>query len=301
MHLDEDDMHSPPQKRSKMSDQKQSVSSTVTRAGDWSMVPVNTQRSHRDRRDDIDDDDDRSQRPGDRQKFTEGNFERYVILGTAIIRLQFGTFISPPFRAICDTGAQAGLITLAGAKASALPLKQCSKQMNGIGGAISFEKKIQAYILPWFNSTFRLSTEFFVSNEFGGTQPWINLNVLRPQTSLTLADTHFDVPAPVDILLAADVWSDIVGSILYRHVSGAVMHETALGYVILGRTWVPKEAFGTSAYQAMTGQAVEEQCEEKTLDKLLKIFFEDEDLLQKRRPLKKHTKRICTVNRMVDL
>lgn len=75
-----------------------------------------------------------------------------MILGTANIRLQFGTFVSYPLRAICDTGAQAGLITVAQATANAFPIKQCNRSLNGIGGQSMLTRKIQAHILPWFVS-----------------------------------------------------------------------------------------------------------------------------------------------------
>ncbi|XP_055325735.1 uncharacterized protein LOC129579607 [Sitodiplosis mosellana] len=91
---------------------------------------------------------------------------------------------------------------------------------------------------------------------------------------------NFDIPAPVDILLAADVWGDIIGSMLYQHPTGAVMHETALGHVILGGTWVPPEAFGTAAYQAMIAHAEEERPNEEALDELLKKFFESEGIAE---------------------
>lgn len=292
--------HSPPRKQRRMSEnrssspssanrpklsehrpsisQSNSVRSSVSKVGDWSIA---VQQAECVKPEYYEDEDDAKQRPGSRQKFTKGNYERYVILGTANIRMQFGTFISPIFRAICDTGAQAGLISLASAKAHALPMKPCRRYMNGIGGIDEFSKKVQAFILPWFNSAFRLSTELFVSDNFGGTQPWVNLNTLRPiDDNLIMADPHFDIPAPVDMLLAADVWSDIIGSLLYKHVSGTVMHETELGYVIIGTTWVPQEAFGTAVYPAMITQHEKEKDEEEALEVLLRKFFESEGIME---------------------
>lgn len=105
--------------------------------------------------------------------------------------------------------------------------------------------------------------------------------MMRPtDKGLTLADENFDIPAPVDILLSADVWSDIVGSMLYRHITGTVMHETALGYVIIGKTCLPQKAFGTATYQAMLTGPVEELPENEPLDRLLREFFEDEGVIE---------------------
>lgn len=226
--------------------------------------------------------DDESWRASNRQKFSSG--KHYVILGTASIRMQIGTYISPNFRALLDTGAQAGLITVSAVKANKLPLKHCARSINGIGGKTTMKKKLQAYILPWFESDYRLFTELFVSSEFGGDQPWVSLSSIKPGTEkLTLADSNFYQPAPVDILLAADVWSEIVGSILYRHIDGPVMHGTMLGYVVLGKVWLPMEAFECSIYKAtiLPEQMQAIECEsmfEQAIDKSLKQFFSIEDI-----------------------
>ena len=272
------DMNPPPNKKAKHSEAepslKKTVKSTVVKTGDWQIHTGN------DYRHDAEDDDRDSLEAGNdkpRQKFTQGKLERYVVLGTANIRLQFGTYISHCFRAICDTAAQAGMISIRSVKANAFPLKQCMRHVNGVGGSSTMTRKIQTHVLPWFDSKFAIFTELLVSETFGGTQPWVSLSSLRPiDNELTLADPHFDVPAPVDILLAGDVWSQIICSMLYKHISGVVMHETMLGYVILGGTLIPTEAFGTAIYNATTTQAIEEPYEEERLDKLLKSFFDDE-------------------------
>lgn len=261
------------------------LQSTVTRVGQWKIATsVAAQHYSRDRephRDDSVDEDERW-RASDGQKFDTGkNMKRYVILGTALIRLQIGNFISDEFRAICDTGAQAGLIRAKVAKKNAFPLKPCSQYVHGIGGGGIINKKVQAYILPWFNSDFRVYTELFLSEEYGGHQPWVSLSSIDTPSGTLLADPKFHTPALLDILLAADVWSEIAGSILYRHISGAVMHDTRLGYVIVGKAWIPREAFqDVGIYKAFTAPAISEPPEEEKLDLLLKNFFQAEEVPQ---------------------
>lgn len=256
--------------------------SAVTKAGDWS-IAINKENPQRNTRkiESQQDSDDEAWRSNGRQKFSSG--KRYVILGTASVRLQIGTHITPPFRAICDTGAQAGLITAAAVKSNALPVKQCARSMNGVNGSSTLTRKLQAHILPWFESNYRVFTELYVSDQFGGEQPWVSLDSIKPGTeNLTLADPEFYQPAPFDILLAGDVWSEIIGSILYRHVSGAVMHDTRLGYVILGETWIPREAFEVATYLHETKVPQENvPQQEQALDKLLKTFFGNEDIPKK--------------------
>ncbi|XP_055296037.1 uncharacterized protein LOC129565314 isoform X1 [Sitodiplosis mosellana] len=156
--------------------------------------------------------------------------------------------------------------------------------MNGIGGKSTMTRKLQAYILPWFQSDYRLYTELFVSSEFGGLQPWVSLSSIKPESNeFTLADPNFDQPAPVDILLSCDVWSEIVGNLTYRHVDGPIMHETILGHVILGKVFLPIEAFQAGIYQAAILPEQEQALEkdsmpEQALDILIKQFFAIEDV-----------------------
>lgn len=285
MHNKSNSAYEPPQKREKKDKadsqhKSHTMASKITKAGDWSLA-ISTdktcQRSPQ-KGDMQEDSDDEKWRASNRQKFASG--KRYVILGTASIRIQIGTHITPTFRAICDTGAQAGLITVAAVKRNALPLKQCARTtMNGVGGSSSLDRKLQAHILPWFDSDYRLYTELFVNTQFGGDQPWVSLTTLKTGTDqLTLADPNFYHPAPIDILLGGDVWSEIIGSILYKHVTGAVMHETRLGYVILGQTWVPQEAFESSVFLHETTLPDQSEPQEQALDKLLKAFFRSEDI-----------------------
>lgn len=58
------------------------------------------------------------------------------------------------------------------------------------------------------------------------------------------------------------------------------MHETALGHVIIGKTWVSKGDFGGATFQAMVVQNNEEREEEEALDYLLRKFFESESITE---------------------
>lgn len=255
--------------------------SAVSRIGDWTIntseAETQRQRDRRNRNDqrrspEADSDDERWRR---NEKFATGKLKRYVILGTALVKLQIGTFITKTFRAICDTGAQAGLIRASVAKENAFPLKQCSRYVYGIGGGNVITRKVQAFIIPWYQSDYRVFTELYLSDEYGGEQPWVSLSSIKPPENLTMADPYFYNPNSLDILLAADVWSEIVGATLYRHIFGAVMHETQLGYVIMGKAWI-QEAFNCGIYQALVAPTIEEKPQIDKLDDLFKAFFHAE-------------------------
>lgn len=218
-----------------------------------------------------------------RQKFTEGTYVNYVVLGTASIRLQFGTHITSIHRAICDTGAQANVIVTKTAKQIGVPETQCHRPIDGVGGRILLNKKTQLYILPWFDSDIRIPTELLLSPESLGTHPRAILNALRPSDQqLILADENFDIPGPVDILLGAGIWAIITGYQIYKHPTGAMMQNTMLGYVILGKTIVRSEDFTTSVNYTMFQINANEQ---ESIDNLLKKFWELEEIPESNKKL----------------
>lgn len=246
--------------------------------GDWSLSMNNAGNQ-----DDRNVDDDAVEVPSgsNRSKFTQGELNYIVVLATACIRVQIGTYISTICRAICDTGAQASLVSNACVKRIGLPTKSCYAPITGVGGSVIFNRKVQAYITPWFESPFRLFVEFLVGDDFGQTHPNVQIGALRPtDTSLTLADERFDVPGPIDMLLGADVWGMIIGNSLYRHITGAVMHETHLGHIILGRTTETQYEQINSVVFHATKNAIEETLEEPNLEHMLKRFFDNEELAE---------------------
>ncbi|XP_031639935.1 uncharacterized protein LOC116351917 [Contarinia nasturtii] len=218
-----------------------------------------------------------------RNKFTQGKLPFYtVLLATACVRLQIGTYICTHlFRAACDTGAQASLISYAAVRALKLPTKPCNKPIDGIGGTTILDKKVCAYLTPWFDSTFRIYAEFLVSNHLSGSHPHAQLDSLRPDSKeITLADRHFDVPSQIDMLLGADIWGMIIRNDLYRHTSGAVMHDTALGHIILGRAPIQQQDASIHAYTLSEIEDVQTNLyENESLDDLLRKFFNNESVV----------------------
>lgn len=52
---------------------------------------------------------------------------------------------------------------------------------------------------------------------------------------IQLADPRFTIPAPVQLLLGAEVWAKVAGNINYKNQMVTVLQETHLGYICFGR------------------------------------------------------------------
>lgn len=126
-------MNAPASKRQKVEkpNVKHALCSAVAKVGDWQLMTSNNQNATNDSNNtEINENLDQINNKN-RQKFTQGKNDYIVVLATACIRLQIGTFISPICRAICDTGAQTSLISNACVKRIGLPTKQCYTPLLG--------------------------------------------------------------------------------------------------------------------------------------------------------------------------
>jgi len=109
----------------------------------------------------------------------------------------------------------------------------------GIGAELSTKTKgvVKITIKPHFKSCFELLisahvlpklTTLIPSHSFETTE-WSHLN------KLTLADPHFATPAPIDILLGADVYGIIIKEgLIKRTVSALIAQSTSLGWIVSG-------------------------------------------------------------------
>lgn len=50
-----------------------------------------------------------------------------------------------------------------------------------------------------------------------------------------LADEKFDIPGPIDAILAVEMYTKIIGSDLYKHNNRAIMQSSSFGHIILGK------------------------------------------------------------------
>ena len=159
--------------------------STVAKVGNWTLAPNDADSRNLDAME-SNDDQEKTRKKRNREKFTQGTstdiiysqINYTVVLATACLRIQIGTFISPICRAIIDTGAQASLISNACVKRLGLQTKQCYAEIEGVGGSVVFKRKVEGFITPRYKSDFSLYAQFLVGDDFDQTHPKCNWSLI---------------------------------------------------------------------------------------------------------------------------
>lgn len=200
-----------------------------------------------------------------------------VILPTALVKIGTSSG-STTLRALIDQGSQASFITEGAVQQLQLIKARLLTSVTGLdensrGTSTSFvsfnmqshhkpdfELLVTAHVMPSI-------TQFLPNHRL----PERNWNHLR---SITLADPEFSVPGHIDILLGADVFSEIIMQGLRRGKSNEpVAQKTTLGWIICGK------AILSDAQHHTTIQTFH-NCVE--VDRLIKRFWEIEEVSPER-------------------
>ncbi|XP_055309640.1 uncharacterized protein LOC129573278, partial [Sitodiplosis mosellana] len=165
-----------------------------------------------------------------------GKCEYTVVLATVNMRMRT-KFNNPVIcRAIADIGAMLPCVDKQYVEDNGLRTTKCQKIILGVSGPEIIKRKIEAIIQPWFKSDVELHKDFFLLNSLAGVYPQALIDASKDQIEhLLLADEEFDQPKPIDALLSADIYAEIVGDDLYRHKNGAIMQSSSFGHIILGK------------------------------------------------------------------
>lgn len=210
-----------------------------------------------------------------RQHVVDGELKMTVVLATALVRFQLGTSITPPYRALMDSGAQLNCITSECMKSLRLATTKCNQLVIGVGGEVTLNQKVSLNLTSWFESNVALTVELFITNDFTGIYPSGRLDV-SPPPCVTLADPQFDVPAPVQLLLGAETWARLVLPDVVNHVNGGVIQQTHFGYIVLGRFLLEKDhVLNCSILTAGCGK---NDTEEGNLQKMMERFWQIETI-----------------------
>lgn len=173
----------------------------------------------------------------DQQMNQAGSIKTIVILATAMVKIQFGTDISQPVRALMDAGGQISVITKQCAKRLKLRMIPCCLSLDGIGGhAGVLTRKVRVFLRNRFDdSNFQMAVELFVIEDWHSIQPQQEINKEKAPFGHQLADNNYHKPAPLELLLGAEVWANTVGSTVFRNKRGAMMQTSSLGMLALGK------------------------------------------------------------------
>ena len=163
------------------------------------------------------------------------NSHQTTLLATAIVRSRTLDGVSTKFRALIDPGSQVSLITAEAVQRLGVPLHQTKVKIVGIGADSrnTATARVQVCLQPHFSSSYQLKVEAYVLPKITLEVPELPLKRCTQEkwTRLTLADPNFNTPAPIDMLLGADVYSDFINSQI-RAI------KTSFGWIVSGPTQI---------------------------------------------------------------
>jgi len=167
-----------------------------------------------------------------------------VILGTAIIHVRNNIGDWTPVRALLDTGSQISVITHACASRLGLKRRSCNTSVMGLSQAHVPATKGSTHLTfrPRHADNPKISCDPLILSKITGPMPASKLSpdIRNTYNHVELADPEFDNPAPIEFLLGADVYVNILGDcVRVLHARGfPSAFETSLGWVIIGHTTI---------------------------------------------------------------
>lgn len=137
-----------------------------------------------------------------------------VLLGTALVHIRDKYGCMQIARVLIDSASQISVISSACAERLGLRRSQWTAPVSGLSGVPVPNVKgiVNCYITPRHDTRHSLQIQAWVLPNVTNNMPSCNLpSHLKARFSdLALADPYFDKPAPIDLLLGADAFSQIL-------------------------------------------------------------------------------------------
>ena len=163
---------------------------------------------------------------------------KQVLLSTAIVLLKSSTNKYVECRALLDSGSQSNFVTINLAKRLGVASEQVNVPVSGINSAKSVvTHKIVTTMKSRLNN-YNKSLEFLVIPSITNNLPaqHIDISLWNIPKHCTLADPGFNCPSPIDLLIGAELFLQILQSqevILQQHLPR--LYNSQLGWIISGK------------------------------------------------------------------
>jgi len=155
-----------------------------------------------------------------------------VLLGTALVHIRDRCGTWQTVRAIVDSASQISAITVSCSARLGLRLKNWTAPISGLSGTAVADVRgmVDCVIQPRFAEEPQLKTKAWVLPAITSNMPRRSLDtsVKDRFANLALADPTFNIASPVDVLLGADLFAQIVDG---RKVTVAADLPTAFGSI----------------------------------------------------------------------
>lgn len=161
-----------------------------------------------------------------------------TLLSTAIVKVQSanGSFI--PMRALIDGGGTASAITSSAVQLLQLPQVKCHIDVTHLDEAQSKSSSIVSFSLKSNVNEFEINVQALVMKSLTSLLPSDKVNGVRWThiDSLELADPTFAQPGPVDLILGAEVYAEIMLPDIRKGPKGTpTAQKTEFGWILLGK------------------------------------------------------------------
>ncbi|XP_063831745.1 uncharacterized protein LOC135080954 [Ostrinia nubilalis] len=178
------------------------------------------------------------------------NNHNQVLLATALVDVESGSGICKTFRALLDQGSQASFVTESAVQALGLQKVPGKTSISGVGDQNDsiVSKSIVSFSLKSIHDpNYQIVVKAHVLKKLTSVIPSkrVRVETIPNIIHLQLADPNFHIPNKVDLLLGADVYSQILVEGLLKGPAGTpVAQNTKLGWILSGMA--PSEAVDSS-------------------------------------------------------
>ncbi|XP_035898857.1 uncharacterized protein LOC118506181 [Anopheles stephensi] len=196
-----------------------------------------------------------------------------VLLSTAMLNITDSAGVTHPARVLLDSGAQSSFITGRLAQFLCLPRKLVNIPLSGIGGSAG--SNVRHTVTTTIHSrcsSYNATVEMLVLPKLTVEMPrqYINISHWSIPEACVLADPSFNNPAPIDLILGASLFYEILRTgRLSLGDNMPTLQETEFGWVVSGNTII-EEPLSSSMCAVVTHT--------NELDSLMKRFFELEEV-----------------------
>ena len=172
--------------------------------------------------------------------FAKGDLHRYsVLLATAVVKANSRNGSTYTIRALLDQGSQASFITETTVQLLGLKRKPINGLVSGIGdGQMRINYETSLVIESHYNANHKIHVNAYILSTLASVLPTTNFNTpdWLENENLTLADPGFGTPSKIDILLGAEVYSEVILTGIIKNPQGnLIAQNTILGWILSGR------------------------------------------------------------------
>ncbi|XP_052745046.1 uncharacterized protein LOC128199462 [Bicyclus anynana] len=162
-----------------------------------------------------------------------------VLLATALVKAESETG-DQNIRALIDQGSQACFITESAVKRLQLKKTAVSGTITGLGGdrAINSKNLVTIKFKSRFNRGRKIEVTAYVLKDITCYLPEKRFNEINwiELQNLSLADPHFNRPNKIELLLGANVYSQILQDGIKKDSTGTLLAQnTSLGWILTGK------------------------------------------------------------------